>query len=382
MSDAAQTGHREVFLFSYLWDILDEGAERFARRLVDDLGVTGVALAMAYHDGRFLLPHHSRHRLYYLEPHVTYFRSDPSLYADTPLKPTVWSELGSGADDGFARTKGALDQAGLELLGWTVYCYNQRLATAHPEYAVENAWGVRYLFDLCPAHEAVRAYARALTEDVCRTAGARSLWLESLHYHDFDYTGGVGIVKVTADLDDFQRLLVSLCFCSACMEVAAAAGVDGERVRRGVQVAVDHSMRQPAAMGTPMGDQVQGVAELAAYVQARDRQVQQLNQEVVAIAGRHGTRCFPNVTAMMEPDLPSVEAIRRESARLTAASPHLKPATVLRPGSAGGLTPAYWAEVTRRYVEADVPVIFIYNYGLMEMPILDAMGAVLAEGKP
>ena len=121
----------------------------------------------------FLLPHHSRRRMYILEPHVTYFPNDLSLYDDTPLKPTPWSELGDGPDNAFAQTKAALDRAGLELQSWTVYCYNERLGTAFPEYAVENAWGSRYTFGLCPAQEAVRAYARALTEDVCRATGCR-----------------------------------------------------------------------------------------------------------------------------------------------------------------------------------------------------------------
>jgi hypothetical protein len=35
--------------------------------------------------------------------------------------------------------------------------------------------------------------------------------------------------------------------------------------------------------------------------------------------------------------------------------------------------------VTRHYVEADVPLFFIYNYGLVEDPILDAIGAVLTD---
>ena len=228
MTNASSGQRREVFLFSYLWDIVDEGPDHFAQRLVEELGVTGVALAVAYHDGRFLLPHHSRRRMYVLEPHVSYFPNDLSLYGDTPLKPTQWSELGDGPGNAFAQTKAALDRAGLELQSWTVYCYNERLGTAHPEYAVENAWGSRYMFGLCPAQEAVRTYARALTEDVCRATGARSLWLESLDYRDFDYCGAEAITKITADLDPLQRQLASLCFCPACLQVAAQAGVDGE----------------------------------------------------------------------------------------------------------------------------------------------------------
>ena len=185
MTNASSEQRREVFLFSYLWDIVDEGPDHFAQRLVEELGVTGVALAVAYHDGRFLLPHHSRRRMYVLEPHVTYFPNDLSLYGDTPLKPTQWSELGDGPGNAFAQTKAALDRAGLELQSWTVYCYNERLGTAHPEYAVENAWGSRYMFGLCPAQEAVRSLRAGIDRgclpgDGCRFALARVAGLPGL----------------------------------------------------------------------------------------------------------------------------------------------------------------------------------------------------------
>ncbi|MAG36132.1 MAG: hypothetical protein CL878_07805 [Dehalococcoidia bacterium] len=377
MTSASSVRSREVFLFSYLWDIVDEGPDYFARRLVEDLGVTGVALAVAYHDGRFLLPHHSRRRMYVLEPHVTYFPCDLSLYDGTPLKPTLWSELGNGAGNAFTQTKAALDRAGLELLGWTVYCYNERMGTAYPEYAVENAWGSRYTFGLCPAQEAVRIYARALTEDVCRTTGARSLWLESLDYRDFDYCGAEAITKITADLDPVQRLLASLCFCPACLSVAALTGVDGEGVRVSARETFDQILQAPKPSAAPLAERLAEWPSVAAYVEARDAQVEVLHQEVAAIADRHGARCFPDVTTILSRDLQSAEAVRSQAKVVRAAHPDRLPCAMLRPDSTGGRTPGYWSEVARRYVEADVPTFFIYNYGLVEAPILDAIGAVL-----
>ena len=82
---------------------------------------------------------------------------------------------------------------------------------------------------------------------------------------------------------------------------------------------------------------------------------------------------------MLSQNPPSAAAVRSEAAALRAAHPDLLPCAMLRPESKDGRTPGYWSDVTRHYVEADVPLFFIYNYGLVEDPILDAIGAVLTD---
>ena len=223
----------------------------------------------------------------------------------------------------------------------------------------------------------MRAYARALTADVCRTTGARSLWLESLDYRDFDYCEAEAITKITADLDPLQRVLASLCFCPACLQVAGQAGVDGAGVRATVHETFDRFLQSPEPSDAPLATRLADWPDVAAYIAARDAQVEALHQEVTTIAAQHGARCFPDVAAMLSQDLPSTAAVYSEAAALRAAHPDLLPCAMLRPESTGGRTPGYWSDVTRHYVEADVPLFFIYNYGLVEDPILDAIGAVL-----
>src|SRR4051794_41609452 len=75
---------------------------------------------------------------------------------------------------------------GLAVRAWTVFLHNGALAEAHPDCAPENAFGDRYVTDLCPANPDVRSYAVALAADV---AGLRvaTICSQSLHYHALEH---------------------------------------------------------------------------------------------------------------------------------------------------------------------------------------------------
>ena len=155
--------------------------------------------------------------------------------------------------------------------------------------------------------------------------------------------------------------------------------MDGEGVRATARETFDRFLRSPEPSEAPVAARLADWSDVAAYIAARDAQVEALHQEVTAIAARHGARCFPDVAGMLSQNPPSAAAVRSEAAALRAAHPDLLPCAMLRPESKDGRTPGYWSDVTRHYVEADVPLFFIYNYGLVEDPILDAIGAVLTD---
>src|ERR671930_399496 len=75
---------------------------------------------------------------------------------------------------------------GLDVNAWTIFLHNGALAEAHPDCAPENAFGDRYVTDLCPAHPDVRAFAVALAGDVARQ-GVSTICAESVHFHGFDH---------------------------------------------------------------------------------------------------------------------------------------------------------------------------------------------------
>ena len=118
---------------------------------------------------------------------------------------------------------------GLTVRAWTVFLHNGALAAAHPDCAPENAYGDRYVTDLCPANPDVRAFARALAADVAGL-GVATICAESLHYHPLEH--GYAHERYFVPLGPRSRFLLGLCFCPHCLEAARSDGVDGEEVRR------------------------------------------------------------------------------------------------------------------------------------------------------
>ena len=59
-----------------------------------------------------------------------------------------------------------LADAGLAVNAWLVPLHNTRLGQAYPDITVENAFGDRYVYSLCPSSPDAREYAIALCKDV------------------------------------------------------------------------------------------------------------------------------------------------------------------------------------------------------------------------
>src|SRR5918996_675272 len=59
-----------------------------------------------------------------------------------------------------------LCEAGIAANAWMVLLHNSRLGAAHPNMTVQNAFGDRYVYSLCPSAPEVRQYAVALCKDL------------------------------------------------------------------------------------------------------------------------------------------------------------------------------------------------------------------------
>ena len=118
-----------------------------------------MTIAGSYHAGKFLRPHGKAGKVYFPEDGTVYFRPDASRYG--AIKPIPNSLIASGED--VVGALAAQDRMAANV--WLVLLHNTRLGAAHPNSTVENAFGDRYLYSLCPSAPDARAYAIGLAVD-------------------------------------------------------------------------------------------------------------------------------------------------------------------------------------------------------------------------
>ena len=164
-------GPVSIELFAYPWDIMDEGEGTFLDRCLD-LGVNRVHVAVSYHSGKFLLPHHSRTASTFPEPGALYFQPGPgwSGALEQPvsrLASSGWLEQLAG----HARSRG------VELSAWTVFFHNSALGARYPELAAQQRLWRSLPLRAMPSRPEVHDHAAAL----CRSLASlgffeRSIW--------------------------------------------------------------------------------------------------------------------------------------------------------------------------------------------------------------
>lgn len=218
-------------MWTYPWDIQDQGLETLAADLVGRAGLNTVSMATSYHAGRFLQPRSPQQKAYFPEDGTIYFRPDESLWQGKEIQPLVAQNLIERGDMLEALTR-ARATTGLKVSCWTVCLHNTRLGTLHPDHVTRNAFGNANYYNLCPSSPAARDYVVTLVRDITVNYKPDMLELESPnfmgyaheHHHEKD---GVGL---NAE-DDF---LLSLCFCEHCTARAQNAGVPVDAARKTV----------------------------------------------------------------------------------------------------------------------------------------------------
>ena len=274
----------DTSIFAFATDLADEGVDAVLDNVQSRAGLGGITVAAAYHEGRDIFPHNPRHKVRFLESGAVFFPPDPEHWRDVRLRPPVSEVAGV-----FPALVAAAGSRGVSVHAWTVFLHNGALAAEHPDCAPENAFGDRYVTDLCPAHPDVRAFAVALAADV-GGLGVASISAESLHFHALEH--GYAHERYFVPLGPVARYLLGLCFCSHCLDAAAALGVDGEAVRRFARVELERVFE--GAGGEPAEELHRTLVgafaggELVGYLEAREETVASLTADVAAAARAGG----------------------------------------------------------------------------------------------
>jgi hypothetical protein len=277
----------ETSAFAFASDIAGEGVDAVLTNLQKRAAVGGLTVAYSYHAARDLFPHNPLRKVQLAERGEVFFRPDPRLWEGRRIQPRV-SEL--AADDVLGQTCARATECGLSVHAWTVFLHLDR-PDEYGDCVTRNAYGDAYSGDLCPSNPDVRAYVRTLVADVSRH-DVQSILAESLHFHGLEH--GHHHERYFIELDARTRYLLGLCFCDACLGRAAAAGVDGGRVRDAVRGELERAFAQrPSTVDVDVERQaIEDVAEgeLLRYLDVRSETVGSLVEEAVGVAGEAGKR--------------------------------------------------------------------------------------------
>lgn len=212
-------------IYAYAWDLAETGAPAALDRF-RSLGLDTVTVAGSYHAGKFLRPHGRTGKVYFPEDGTVYFTPDPKRYG--AIKPVPHSMVAAGKDI----VRALADQDRLATNVWLVLLHNSRHGGAHPESSVANAFGDRYVYNLCPSAPEARAYAIGLALDVTESCSVVGVSLETPGF--LPYAHGYHHEFALNRPNQWLDSQLGLCFCEHCAAGAKRAGVDAEALRRRV----------------------------------------------------------------------------------------------------------------------------------------------------
>lgn len=266
-------------IWSYVWDVIDEGVDEVVSTLKNEIGLNTLSVATSYHSVDHLRLHQLERNIY-RAPAAIYFQPDGSLYADTPIKPPVSPLVGE--TNPLRQISESCDRHGMKLSSWTVCLHNSEIARNSPEVAQCDVFGNPSSHGLCPANEKVRAYMRALVEDLTTNYNFATVELESC-----DYQGGrhshahekIGIQQGWMD-----KFLLALCFCESCRKRGREKGIDVTVVANYVRSELAVSFKAGRPIGINFEEFCDKSPEIRAYLDMRESVVSSLISEIKAVS--------------------------------------------------------------------------------------------------
>ncbi len=264
-------------MWTYPWDVLDEGVEKVVGFLREEVGLDAMSLTPAYHTYDQLRLHRPGPKLLSAYEDALYFRPELARYRHTCIQPEV-APLTRDRDP-LALISRQCRARGRKLTLWTIGMHNHLQARRHPECALQGPFGDPYPGALCPANPQVREYIRALSTELTSRYEVDCIEYESLYYLGWGMFRNHA--KVGVELGPVGRLLLSLCFCSHCRGRGAAAGVDVAGLQQRVQGQLE-GLFGGGRLAPELETHLAGEPELAALLQVRAATVTSLVAELRA----------------------------------------------------------------------------------------------------
>ncbi len=218
------------------------------------LGISEIAMAVSYHDGRWLQPWNDATRVRFLEDGTVHYRPDSERdYGRLQPLPSSFVPAQNDEPSPLARLGLDAGRAGLAARAWTVFTHNTRLGELHPDLAIENAFGDRHVYGLCPARPAVQDYITGMVGDLASHDGLSTIELEALGWMGWKH----GSHHDKASFQPRGRLgyALSVCFCDSCMAAMTTAGGDPVAIRAFARnLIAEHIERADAMAPTEASD--------------------------------------------------------------------------------------------------------------------------------
>lgn len=373
-------GYRSIY--TYAWDLADEGVSAAVGE-IEALGLDTITIAASYHAGKFLRPRGRSGKVYFPADGTVYFNADPARYGT--LKPAVNTLVRE--HDVVRELTG---EGRVSVHAWMVLLHNSRLGALHPEATVQNAFGDRYVYSLCPSAPEARAYAIALCTDITENYAIDGLCLETPGF--LPYTHGYHHEFAMLPPDPWLERQLGLCFCAHCVREAETAGIDALRVKARVRDDIEGCLAGNTQTPPDMADafwlaDVAAGGELSKFLRWRCDVVSSLVAEIRATVRQDATvAVIPSVArptagawyegsdldalaraagiieaCFYESTPDRVRADARDVRRRLGAAAQVR--GILRPGYPDLRTPADLAAAVAALRDAQVSEVAFYNYG-------------------
>lgn len=216
-----QTQLKRRGFFTYAWDLVDEGPEDVCTRMVEEYHCNAIIVNATYHHARVLRPRVEGPKTRYYPGALAAFQPNLEFYEEGGLVPLVDTRL--AGENVLGRTRKAAQELGMDFGLWVVGLHNSSLGEERPELCVENLFGDKYTYALCPAQEKNQIYLIGLINDLCSQFSPDRIVLEAVGPLGLKH--GLHHELFLTEWDDVLELLFSLCFCPACRENAENQGI-------------------------------------------------------------------------------------------------------------------------------------------------------------